>query len=93
MTVCSEMLIFFTDDDGNSLTIRNVLEKIRFLTMTAEEFGKGRTSTSVLSDSDACAILSNIVYKDLTVPMPKGFSQTRDARKRVSYFCRPNIIM
>ncbi|KAL0820951.1 hypothetical protein ABMA28_005608 [Loxostege sticticalis] len=69
-------------DDGNSLTIRNVLEKIRFLTMTAEEFGKGRTSTSVLSDSDACAILSNIVYKDLTVPMPKGFSQTRDARKR-----------
>ncbi|KAL0870393.1 hypothetical protein ABMA27_005403 [Loxostege sticticalis] len=69
-------------DDGNSLSIRNVLEKIRFLTMTAEEFGKGRNSTSVLSDSDACAILSNIVYKDLTVPMPKGFSQTRDARKR-----------
>lgn len=66
----------------DTLTVRNILEKIRFLSMTPEEFAIGRAATTVLSSSYACAILTNIAYNESGVPMPSGFSLRKDPRKK-----------
>ncbi|KAL0868238.1 hypothetical protein ABMA27_007771 [Loxostege sticticalis] len=72
------------DADGGTLGVRGILEKIRFLSLTPEEFAKGRATTTVLSASDACAILANIVYDKSGVPMPSGFSMRKDPRKKMN---------
>ncbi|XP_063828418.1 BTB/POZ domain-containing protein 2-like [Ostrinia nubilalis] len=67
--------------DSETLDIRKVLQKIRFLSLTPTEFAKGRAATTVLSDSDACAILANIAYDKSSTKMPAGFSLRKDPRK------------
>ncbi|XP_063824496.1 BTB/POZ domain-containing protein 3-like [Ostrinia nubilalis] len=68
------------DYANKDLSIRSILEKIRFLSLTPEEFEKGRASTTILASSEACAILANIASDKTTVPFPEGFSLRRDPR-------------
>ncbi|XP_063834439.1 BTB/POZ domain-containing protein 3-like [Ostrinia nubilalis] len=67
--------------NSETLDIRKVLQQIRFLSLTPTEFAKGRATTTVLSDSDACAILANVAYDKSTTPMPEGFTLIKDPRK------------
>lgn len=69
---------------GDNLGVRSILEKIRFLSLTPEELAKGRATTTVLSASDACAIMANIAYDKSGVPMPPGFSLRKDPRKKMN---------
>lgn len=68
--------------DGDNLAVRKILKKIRFLSLTPEEFEKGRATTTVLPKSDACAILANVSYDKSEVPMPSGYSLRKDPRKK-----------
>ncbi|KAL0849829.1 hypothetical protein ABMA28_011768 [Loxostege sticticalis] len=70
-------------DRVDNTSVRNVLSKIRFLSLTSEEFAKALTTTTVMSTNDAFAILAHIAYDNSGVPMPSGFSLRRDGRKNV----------
>lgn len=54
--------------------IREALQKIRFLTMTPEQFSDGPALSSLLTDKEKLSILINISSKRKNVPMPNGFS-------------------
>ncbi|KAK8786963.1 hypothetical protein V5799_023268 [Amblyomma americanum] len=68
---------------GQALTVRSVvscfLPKIRFLTLTPMEFIHGPSLHGLLSDSEALALLCNII-QDGSIPMPDGFSRIRSFR-------------
>ncbi|XP_065312226.1 BTB/POZ domain-containing protein 6-like [Dermacentor albipictus] len=53
--------------------------QLRFLALTATEFVEGPSTWGILTDTEARAILSNIV-KDRSMPMPKGFCEIREPR-------------
>ncbi|KAL0811174.1 hypothetical protein ABMA28_009605 [Loxostege sticticalis] len=55
-------------------SIRNVLAKIRFLSLLPEEFDKALSTTSLLTATDALGILAHIVFDKSEVPFPSGFS-------------------
>lgn len=74
--------------------IREALQKIRFLTMTPEQFSDGPALSSLLSDKEKLSILINISSKRKNVPMPNGFSclytRCRDyTRPPVCINCKP----
>lgn len=54
--------------------------KIRFLTLSAQEFAEGPATSDILSESEKFAILMNISSSSTTVPMPSGFSTARVRR-------------
>ncbi|KAL4720855.1 hypothetical protein ACJJTC_016724 [Scirpophaga incertulas] len=64
-------------------SIRSAIEKIRFLTLTAQQFALGPARSSLLSQSDAFAVLMNILSSHADVPMPHGFSTSRVPRKQL----------
>ncbi|XP_012215292.1 BTB/POZ domain-containing protein 6-B [Linepithema humile] len=77
--------------DGKSLrsVIGNALLKIRFLSLTPEEFAEGVGVSPLLTQDEAFAILMNISCRNKIpmpegnkVPMPEGFSTDRDNRMK-----------
>lgn len=67
----------------NKPTIRKAIEKIRFLTLTPQQFAKGPAKSSLLTESEAFAVLMNILSSNADVPMPRGFSTCRVPRKQL----------
>lgn len=60
--------------------------KIRFLTLTPQQFAEGPASSSLLSQSEKFAILMNISSPSIDIPMPEGFStSTVCRRKKIKY--------
>ncbi|XP_026738545.1 uncharacterized protein LOC113501548 isoform X3 [Trichoplusia ni] len=64
-------------------TIRSAIEKIRFLTLTPQQFAEGPARSSLLTESEAFAVLMNILSSSSDVPMPSGFSTCRVPRKQL----------
>ncbi|VVD05566.1 unnamed protein product [Leptidea sinapis] len=64
-------------------SLRNVIEKIRFLTLTAQQFAEGPARSSLLTESEAFAVLMNILSNNSDVPMPTGFSISRTPRRQL----------
>ncbi|XP_048487436.1 uncharacterized protein LOC105381817 [Plutella xylostella] len=64
-------------------TIRNAIEKIRFLTLTPQQFAEGPARSSLLTESEAFAVLMNILSSRSDVAMPRGFSTCRVPRKQL----------
>ncbi|KAJ0181566.1 hypothetical protein K1T71_002288 [Dendrolimus kikuchii] len=64
-------------------TIRNAIEKIRFLTLTPQQFAEGPARSALLTKAEAFAVLMNIVSSASDVPMPSGFSTSRVPRKHI----------
>nr|XP_054928092.1 BTB/POZ domain-containing protein 6-like [Dermacentor andersoni] len=59
--------------------MRSFFPKLRFLTMTAEEFVVGPGSWGLLEDAENLALLRNIV-KSGSQPLPEGFCNTTNDR-------------
>ncbi|EFA04408.1 BTB/POZ domain-containing protein 6 isoform X1 [Tribolium castaneum] len=68
--------------NGNHPTIRDAIMKIRFLTLTPQQFAEVPASCNLLTESEKFAILMNICSPSATTPMPPGFSTSRIARRR-----------
>lgn len=63
-------------------TIRDALMKIRFLTLSPQQFAEGPATSSLLSQSEKFAILMNISSPSTEVAMPVGFSTSTVPRQR-----------
>lgn len=61
-------------------TIRDAVKKIRFLTLTPQQFADGPARTQLLSQSEAFAILMNISTTNSVYPMPEGFTLNKNSR-------------
>ncbi|PZC72793.1 hypothetical protein B5X24_HaOG210577 [Helicoverpa armigera] len=71
------------DPKSDKPTIRRAIEKIRFLTLTPQQFAVGPARSSLLTESEAFAVLMNILSSTSDVPMPSGFSTCRVPRKQL----------
>uniref|UniRef100_A0A1B0DD34 Uncharacterized protein n=1 Tax=Phlebotomus papatasi TaxID=29031 RepID=A0A1B0DD34_PHLPP len=60
--------------------IREALKKIRFLTLTPQQFAEGPGRSTLLTQTEAFAILMNISSPNSVCPMPEGFSTSRVSR-------------
>ena len=62
--------------DGKFLksVIGNALSKIRFLSLSPQEFAEGPGMSPLLTQQEAFAILMNILCTGNKAPMPEGFS-------------------
>ncbi|XP_053603822.1 uncharacterized protein LOC128671398 [Plodia interpunctella] len=70
-------------DAKDKMTIRSAIEQIRFLTLTPQQFAEGPARSSLLTESEAFAVLMNILSSSSDVPMPSGFSTCRVPRKQL----------
>lgn len=61
-------------------TIRDAVKKIRFLTLTPQQFAEGPARTGLLSQAEAFAILMNISTPNSVYPMPDGFTLNKNSR-------------
>ncbi|KAG5670395.1 hypothetical protein PVAND_000663 [Polypedilum vanderplanki] len=61
-------------------TIRDAVKKIRFLTLSPQQFAEGPARTSLLTQSEAFAILMNISTPNSQIPMPEGFTLNKNSR-------------
>lgn len=61
-------------------TIRDAVKKIRFLTLTPQQFAEGPARSNLLSQSEAFAILMNISTPNSVYPMPEGFTLSKNTR-------------
>ncbi|XP_059061818.1 uncharacterized protein LOC131854700 [Achroia grisella] len=71
------------EDNKDKLTVRNAVEKIRFLTLTPQQFAEGPARSSLLTDSESFAVLMNILSSNCDISMPQGFSTCRVPRKQL----------
>ncbi|KAI5636569.1 BTB/POZ domain-containing protein [Phthorimaea operculella] len=67
-------------NDKARLMLRPVLQKIRFLTIDPDDFVQ-YDMTHLLSTSDLLAISYNLLSRQSVLPMPAGFTTSRDPRK------------
>lgn len=61
-------------------TIRDAVKKIRFLTLTPQQFAEGPARTNLMSQAEAFAILMNISTPNSVYPMPDGFTLNKNSR-------------
>lgn len=92
--LCETFLDFFTNlltclgnpstegGNGNHPTVRDAIMKIRFLTLSPQQFAEVPASCNLLTESEKFAILMNICSPMATTPMPSGFSTSRIPRRR-----------
>lgn len=68
------------DKKSQRSVIGNSLTKIRFLTLTPQEFAEGPGRSSLLTKEEAFAILMNISSSNSEISMPEGFSTNTQKR-------------
>lgn len=71
-------------------TVRDALKKIRFLTLSPQQFAEGPASSNLLTQSEKFAILMNISSPSIDIPMPEGFSTSTVCRKRQKKSSNPD---
>ncbi|XP_058840244.1 BTB/POZ domain-containing protein 2-like [Topomyia yanbarensis] len=62
------------------ISIRDLIKRVRFLSMTPKQFVDGPIKTTLLTQPEMFAILANISSPDSGIPMPEGFSTSRALR-------------
>lgn len=60
--------------------LRCALKKVRFLTLTPQEFAECPAQSKLLTQTEAFHILMNISSTSAAMPMPDGFTDTREHR-------------
>ena len=65
-------------------TVRDAVKKIRFLTLTPQQFAEGPARTSLLTQSEAFSILMNISTPSSVYPMPENFTINKNLRNNIS---------
>lgn len=68
-------------------TIRDAVKKIRFLTLSPQQFAEGPASSILLTQSEKFAILMNISSNSTDIPMPEGFTVSTVSRR--NYTVKP----
>ncbi|XP_058840243.1 BTB/POZ domain-containing protein 6-B-like [Topomyia yanbarensis] len=68
-----------------TITIRDIVKRVRFLTMSPKQFAEGPIKTTLLTQPEMFAILANISSPDSGVPMPDGFSTSRARRSTKAF--------
>lgn len=95
-----------SEGNSNHPTVRDAIMKIRFLTLSPQQFAEGPGKSTLLSESEKFAILMNICTPNAAVPMPDGFSSSTTPRRRKKsnvdpfnlvnnisfYFCQYHIL-
>lgn len=61
-------------------TIRDAVKKIRFLTLSPQQFAEGPARTTLLTQSEAFSILMNISTPNSHYGMPEGFTVNKNHR-------------
>lgn len=75
-------------------TIRDAVMKIRFLTLTPQQFAEGPAASNLLTQAEKFAILMNISSPSTDVVMPAGFNTSTVPRQRThnrSYELYPTV--
>lgn len=62
-------------------TIQDILMKIRFLTLSPQQFAEGPATSNLLTQAEKFAILMNISSSSTDVQMPSGFSTSTVPRQ------------
>ncbi|KAI5635773.1 hypothetical protein NE865_11471 [Phthorimaea operculella] len=57
-----------------------IIEKIRFLTMAPNDLAESSEVATVLTKDEMLALLANLASSESKIPMPEGFSTSRDER-------------
>ncbi|GAB0091111.1 uncharacterized protein DMENIID0001_059190 [Sergentomyia squamirostris] len=65
---------------GQVKNVREAVRKIRFLTLTPQQFAEGPGRSTLLTKDEAFAILMNISSPNSVLPMPEGFCINRSVR-------------
>ncbi|XP_057329069.1 BTB/POZ domain-containing protein 6-B-like isoform X2 [Microplitis mediator] len=71
---CNRKSLNPSDAKSSRSVIGNVLSKIRFLTLTPQQFAEVPGRSNLLSRDEAFAILMNVSSSGSNIPMPEGFS-------------------
>lgn len=79
---CSRKSLDPTNGKSLKSVIGNALLKIRFLSLTPQEFAEGPGMSSLLTKDEAFAILMNILCTGNKTPMPEGFCTTSNSRAK-----------
>ncbi|XP_050309730.1 BTB/POZ domain-containing protein 6-B-like [Anthonomus grandis grandis] len=70
-----------SSSNSNHPTVRDAIKKIRFLTLTPQQFAEGPGKSTLLSESEKFAILMNICSPKAGTPMPDGFTNSNKPRR------------
>lgn len=81
---CIRKLKDISDTKSLKSVIGNALTKIRFLTLTPQEFAEGPGKSMLLTQQEAFALLMNISSCNTEKPMPEGFSTNTQSRTNLS---------
>lgn len=79
---CTRKSLDPTDGKCLKSVLGNALSKIRFLTLTPQEFAESPGMSPLLTQQEAFAIVMNILCKENKAPLPEGFSS--DTRNRAA---------
>ncbi|XP_012541605.1 BTB/POZ domain-containing protein 1 isoform X2 [Monomorium pharaonis] len=79
---CSRKSLDPTNGKSLKSVIGNALLKIRFLSLTPQEFAEGPGMSPLLTKDEAFAILMNILCTGNKTPMPEGFCTTSNSRPK-----------
>ncbi|XP_058795953.1 uncharacterized protein LOC131666901 [Phymastichus coffea] len=80
---CNRKSLDPSDPKALRSVIGNALTKIRFLTLTPQEFAEGPGKSPLLTQQEAFAILMNISSNKSVFPMPEGFFDTCITRSKM----------
>ncbi|KAI8427413.1 hypothetical protein MSG28_001962 [Choristoneura fumiferana] len=67
----------------------DAIEQIRFLTLSPQQLAEGPAESPLLTDSETLAVLMNVLSRKSNVPLPRGFSASREPRKQL--ISGPNV--
>ncbi|XP_058442808.1 uncharacterized protein LOC131425173 [Malaya genurostris] len=73
-------------------TIRDAIRRIRFLSLSPQQFADGPARTNLLTQSEAFAILMNISTSNSCYPMPEGFTTNKNPRNAFTDSSPPSPI-
>ncbi|XP_071575245.1 uncharacterized protein [Temnothorax nylanderi] len=80
---CSRKSLDPTNGKSLKSVIGNALLKIRFLSLTPQEFAEGPGMSPLLTKDEAFAILMNILCTGNKTPMPEGFCTNSNSRAKL----------
>ncbi|XP_058446292.1 BTB/POZ domain-containing protein 3-like [Malaya genurostris] len=71
-------------ENSKQHSIRDLVRRIRFLTLSPKEFAEGpMKQTTLLTHTESFAILANLVSTNTGIPIPDGFSANQTSRNTV----------
>ncbi|XP_024874975.1 uncharacterized protein LOC112456569 isoform X1 [Temnothorax curvispinosus] len=80
---CSRKSLDPTNGKSLKSVIGNALLKIRFLSLTPQEFAEGPGMSPLVTKDEALAILMNILCTGNKTPMPEGFCTNSNSRAKL----------